>query len=148
MTTLERFEAKFVKETSGHWRWIAALFAGYGGGYGLFWYNGTNVGAHRVSWMLYRGPIPEGMQVLHKNECHHRWCVNPDCLYLGTSTDNSADVVASGIRRIKLNYDDVVCIKKMLRDNQPLWLIAWIYQITKCYIRQIRRGQHWSQVAI
>lgn len=46
--------------------------------------------AHRVSWFIHRGPVPEGMSVLHS--CGNRGCVNPDHLLLGSRKDISRKV--------------------------------------------------------
>ena len=87
-----RFEEKFMPEpNSGCWLWIAAC---YSSGYGAFWYQGTQHGAHRVSWMMNKGEIPDGLWVLHK--CDVRACVNPDHLFLGTVQDNTRDMLSKG----------------------------------------------------
>lgn len=50
--------------------------------------------AHRAAWILMRGPIPDGMHVLHtKPVDHNPRCVNPAHLYLGTIKDNAQDTL-------------------------------------------------------
>lgn len=49
---------------------------------------------HRAVWEAIWGPIPSGMQVLHR--CDNKPCMRPDHLFLGTPADNMADKVAKG----------------------------------------------------
>lgn len=80
-----------VEKTDGCWRWTGPLHAF---GYGLIWRGGNNVGAHRISWEIHVGPIPDGLFVLHR--CDNPPCVRPDHLFLGTQADNIHDMVAKG----------------------------------------------------
>jgi hypothetical protein len=54
-------------------------------------FNGKNELAHRISWMLHYGNIPEEMNVLHK--CDNPQYVNPNHLFLGTHKDNMNDMI-------------------------------------------------------
>lgn len=70
----------------GCWIWTGSTTQdGYGYGSVL----GTTVFAHRLSHMLFKGPLVQGKCVLHK--CNVRPCVNPDHLYEGTNRDNVDD---------------------------------------------------------
>jgi len=89
------FWTHFNKEAeNGCWEWTASLKQG---GYGQAWDGQRVCQAHRLSWEIAHGPIPEGLWVLHKCPVkHNRKCVNPDHLKLGTVKENARDAVETG----------------------------------------------------
>lgn len=90
----ERFDAKVSPEPmSGCLLWTGCIDAK---GYGLIGVAGRSTGAHRVAWILARGPIPDGLWVLH--HCDNPACVNAEGghLFLGTNLDNIRDRNAKG----------------------------------------------------
>lgn len=74
---------------SGCWVWLR----GGANGYGRTTHNGIEDYAHRISYALYKGPIPSGLFICHT--CSVKLCVNPAHLYAGTHIDNVADAVAN-----------------------------------------------------
>lgn len=89
-TAKARFEAKYLAEpNSGCWLWTAALER-----YGYFKLDGKQISAHRASFIIYVGPIPENLFVLH--QCDNPPCVNPNHLFLGTHQDNVDDMMRKG----------------------------------------------------
>lgn len=80
--TLKRFTDK-VDKTSDCWNWTASCD---GKGYGQFVYKGKLSRAHRVSYMLFKGEIPEGLDLDHL--CRNIKCVNPEHLEAVTRSVN------------------------------------------------------------
>lgn len=117
------------------WPWGGALFST---GYGAFWLNGRNVGAHRIAYLLSSGAMPH--LVLHS--CDRRACCNPRHLRDGTPADNSADMVAKGRScqgerhpNHKLTDEDVLAIRAARSRGVSLGQLGQAYGVTLQAIR-------------
>lgn len=94
VSLLDRFWSK-VERSDGCWLWTASTNSnGYGQLFVAKEPGARPIAAHRLSWMLHNGAIPERLWVLHR--CDNPRCVRPDHLFLGTSDDNVADMHAKG----------------------------------------------------
>ena len=82
---------KKVDKTNNCWNWLAHI---NNWGYGQFWDGENQMKAHRMSWVISHGDIPDGMCILHR--CDNPKCVNPNHLFLGTLKDNMIDMVNKG----------------------------------------------------
>lgn len=77
-----------VEKTESCWNWIGAINPS---GHAVLKIEGKNRGAHRISYAIHNGEIPENLCILHK--CHNAKCVNPEHLYAGTPQQNSQDEI-------------------------------------------------------
>lgn len=88
----QRFWAK-VKKTATCWLWTGHVNGK--AGYGMFMRQSPKkLLAHRVSFEMAFGPIPEGAWVLHR--CDNPRCVRPDHLFLGDVRSNAEDMMEKG----------------------------------------------------
>lgn len=85
----EAFDSR-VEKTPNCWTWMGTRNT-YG--YGIFLLPGEKaVRAHRYAYERWKGPIPEGMVVMHS--CDNPPCINPAHLSLGTKLDNNRDAAS------------------------------------------------------
>lgn len=96
MISKERLEEQFwskVNTTGKNDCWYLKKSRG-NNQYGNVSWEGKSYRAHRVSWIIANGEIPEGMDICHI--CDHPGCVNPTHLFTGTQSDNAIDCVKKG----------------------------------------------------
>lgn len=151
-----------VEKTDGCWNWTGDRSDD---GYGRICIRGRRVCfAHRVSWEMHNGSIPEGMCVLHR--CDNPRCVRPDHLFVGTREDNAKDrdakwrgVFARGeangqaklteiqVREIRGRFGFVRLGRGPRPAGQPTnGEIAAIYGVTHSQISLILRRKEWRHI--
>jgi len=136
---IHRFWRRVDKSNeSGCWLWTGATD---NFGYGHFFADGKYHGTHRYAYQRTRGPIPEGMFVMHM--CDNPPCVNPAHLRLGTPRENTADMIAKGRKRIgertrKFSDADVLAIRRSGATDKEL---SERFGISETHVNRIRRGQ-------
>ena len=123
---VEKFMA-CVSQGDGCWEWTAAKSKQ---GYGVFKINYRQWKAHRLSYMIFKGAIPDGMMVLHG--CDNTSCVNPLHLRTGDAADNQMDAVIRG-RHSKSKKK--VCSKGHTYTEQNTYWYRGGRQCNKCRSR-------------
>jgi hypothetical protein len=146
-SVLARFWEK-VQVSDGCWLWTASRFAN---GYGQFTLRkGEKRYAHRMAWELHYGEIPAGMMVCHR--CDTRACVRVSHMFLGTSQDNTDDMVSKkrqqhgeGHALSKLTEVEVREIKTSLLPQKNL---ANRFGVSIATVSLIKSGKRWSYVNV
>jgi len=154
---LSRFWTRvIIRQPDDCWEWMEGkTWAGYGA-------VNTKQGqykAHRLAWELSHGPIPDGIFVLHT--CDNPACCNPHHLFLGTQTDNMADMNQKGRHgktghkpgeqkgernyNAKLNQKSVNQIKKLLQiGSYTHEQIAKKFDVSRATISMIHIEKNWK----
>jgi len=153
----KRFYANADTSVDGCWIWKGQI---NDRGYGIFFANGKDKKAHRVSYEMHVGPIPEGLMVCHS--CDNRPCVRPSHLFAGTAKDNSQDMARKGRSAkggycrmpgnknpaSKINYDDVQEIRRLYESAyEPTQKdLADQFGISQSQINRIIKREHWQHI--
>jgi len=112
--------------------------------------SGTMMYAHRASWELHHGPVPDELCVCHT--CDNRRCVNPYHLFLGTYADNLADMRAKGRGGIgaavggKLTEAEVIEIRALRSQGIPQRELAKRFGVTQATIHRIEHRKVWKYI--
>lgn len=143
----EKIKKYTVVDDNNCWIWQGSK---HRQGYGNLNYKRIPSLAHRVSWMVHKGDIPEGVKVCHK--CDITSCVNPDHLFLGTQKENVSDAIQKGKysnrligkRRNKLNHEQVQEIKKLHCDGINRKDLEIKFSVSKTCIAKILTNRSWN----
>jgi hypothetical protein len=143
----ERFWSK-VNKTEFCWIWTASVKKN---GYGQIGYNGTKLYAHRLSWELNNGTIPEDKLVLHK--CDNPKCVNPDHLFIGTTQDNINDKIDKNRQAkgeingmSKLTDINIIDIRKKYHEGIKNRDLCKEYNVSHSTIHRIVFNRSWKHI--
>jgi hypothetical protein len=122
------------------WEWVGALQPA---GYGVFWLNRKNIGAHVMSWSIANGAAPGALFVCHR--CDNPPCVNPDHLFLGDATDNALDMIGKGRGggqyRPRLSDLELAKIKELRKAGFQYKAIAQQFSVSWETVRDIAKGR-------
>jgi hypothetical protein len=133
------------------WEWTGPR---NGAGYGSMNVARVAWTAHRLSYALHHGDIPDGAFVCHR--CDNPPCVNPAHLYAGTAADNNRDreerqrllhPVGEDVPVSVLTNQQVREIRSLVASGERHATLAARFGVCKATISHIVTGRNWSNVA-
>ena len=141
-------EARFwekVHKTDSCWKWTGAT----NGTYGCIYTHGErlNTYAHRVSYEIHNGEIPDGMLVMHS--CDNPLCVNPDHLSVGTYKDNAQDMARKGRASTPLAKLTPAAVRRIFRksiNGHSKVSLAGDYGVNVATISNIMARRTWKHI--
>lgn len=124
-------------------------------GYGMFYFRGKWFSAHRISFQIVKGDIPDGLFVCHS--CDNKSCINPAHLFLGTNRDNILDAVKKGIHgknlhrgtrhyRSLVQETDIILIRRLAAKRFSHGQIADLFDMTRRNVTKIVNRANWKHI--
>lgn len=113
----------------------------------------TTIHAHRLAWVTFVGPIPEGMCVLH--HCDNPACCDVNHLFLGTKADNAADRVRKGRSSrlfgenngaAVLTHKQVRAIRALAKEGWQTKELAEMFNASRQTIRNVKSRRRYGVV--
>lgn len=158
LTLEQRFHSKYQPVPwTGCWIWTAATKER---GYGVIGLGSRKEGiikAHRLSYILHKGQIPEDKVVMHK--CNNPLCVNPDHLESGTRKENQQYMVHCGRLVLPDNKGEKASRSKLTEDAAKEIIDAFAtkkkgtgtvlakkFNVSKSTVYQIWGGSNWKHL--
>lgn len=136
------------------WEWLAFKNRT---GYGQIGIGGRRHGstylAHRISYLIANGSLPQDKLVLHS--CDNRACVNPRHLRIGTAAENTNDMMSRGRARHGRNTEAAriastkipeETVRSILSANGTLRAIAKQHGVSLTRVYDIRSGKSRSHL--
>lgn len=112
-----------------------------------------NQKAHRVSWELHYGPVPDEQRVLHK--CDMPPCIRPSHLRLGTQAENIADCLAKGRQargersaRTPFSELNIRQMYAAVESGEPRLDVARRYGLSTSALSKILLGKNWGHLGL
>ena len=145
----ERLLSHVVVNENGCWIWQGERVRGYG----RIRAFGRKVMAHRASYEIHIGVIPDGLHVLHR--CDVPSCCNPEHLFVGTRSDNIRDAISKGRKKpvcgsriwtSRLASASVLEIRERAKVGEPKSKLALDYGVSRQAISKIINRLNWAHV--
>ncbi len=131
----ERFWAK-VEVAGKCWVWTDHIGEN---GYGQLRNGRTFISAHRYSYQLLRGVVPDGLVINHV--CKNKTCVNPDHLEAVPQFINKRRG-----KGMKLKNRDVRKIRRLFNEGSKQSNLADAFDVSQSHISRIISGERWKEV--